>query len=123
MAGLAATRGDVVFTMDADLQDPPQEMPRLLERLDQGYDVVSGYKQRRLDPWHKVYPSAYSIGSSGWWTGVHLHDHVCGLKVYRARCARSAHLRRAAPLSWRPGRRPRASRHRDPTLHRARTAA
>lgn len=83
MAGFAATRGDVVFTMDADLQDPPQEMPRLLERLDQGFDVVSGYKQRRLDPWHKVYPSRVFNRIIGLLTGVHLHDHVCGLKVYR----------------------------------------
>lgn len=83
MAGFAVARGDLVFTMDGDLQDPPQEMPRLVDMIDQGYDVVSGWKQKRLDPWHKVYPSRIFNKLIGLLTGVHLHDHVCGLKCYR----------------------------------------
>jgi len=83
MAGFAAVRGELVFTMDADLQDPPQEMPRLAEKIDAGFDVVSGWKRHRLDPWHKVYPSRIFNKMIGWFTGVHLHDHVCGLKCYR----------------------------------------
>lgn len=83
MAGFAATRGELIFTMDADLQDPPQEMPRLAEKIDAGFDVVSGWKRPRLDPWHKVYPSRVFNKMIGWLTGVHLHDHVCGLKCYR----------------------------------------
>lgn len=83
MAGFTAARGDIVITMDADLQDPPEEIPRLLEQLDKGYDVVSGWKYRRLDPWHKVYPSRIFNALISMVTRVKLHDHVCGLKCYR----------------------------------------
>ena len=64
-AGLRTIRGDLVLTMDADLQDDPAEIPRLLAKLDEGYDVVNGWKQRRLDPWHKVYPSKVFNGMIG----------------------------------------------------------
>ncbi|WP_145373262.1 glycosyltransferase family 2 protein [Maioricimonas rarisocia] len=82
-AGMRAIRGDVVMTMDADLQDDPAEIPKFLERLDEGYDVVNGWKERRLDPWHKVYPSKVFNGMVGYLTGLHLHDHNCGLKLFR----------------------------------------
>ncbi len=83
MAGFAASGGEIVITMDADLQDPPSEIPALLEAIDSGQDVVSGWKHHRLDPWHKVYPSRVFNKLIGWLTGVRLHDHVCGLKAYR----------------------------------------
>ena len=83
MAGFAAAQGDVVITMDADLQDPPQEIPNLLAKLDAGFDVVSGWKRTRHDPWHKVFPSRIFNWMIGQCTGVRLHDHVCGLKCYR----------------------------------------
>ncbi len=83
MAGFAAARGERIITMDADLQDPPSEVPRLLETIENGFDVVSGWKQHRLDPWHKVYTSRIFNRLIGWLTGVKLHDHVCGLKAYR----------------------------------------
>lgn len=83
MAGFAIARGDVIVTMDADLQDPPEELPRLLAKLDEGFDVVSGWKRRRHDPWHKVYPSRVFNKLISMLTGVHLHDHVCGLKCLR----------------------------------------
>ena len=92
MAGFAAVRGDVVFMMDADLQDPPEEMPNLLSRLDCGYDVVSGWKKSRHDPWHKVYPSRVFNRIIGLLTGVHLHDHVCGLKCFRRPVVRDLKL-------------------------------
>jgi glycosyltransferase involved in cell wall biosynthesis len=83
-AGVKAARGDIVCTLDADLQDDPAEIPRLLAMLDQGYDVVSGWKKERHDPWHKVWPSrVFNIMVSGL-TRVHLHDHNCGMKAYRA---------------------------------------
>jgi len=88
MAGFAAARRDVVFMMDADLQDPPEEMPRLLDKLDEGYDLVSGWKRVRHDPWHKVYPSRVFNRLIGWLTGVRLHDHVCGFKVMRLEVAK-----------------------------------
>ena len=56
-AGFRAATGEIVFTMDADLQDDPIEIPEFLTALDAGKDLVSGYKQTRNDPWHKVYPS------------------------------------------------------------------
>ncbi len=82
-AGLHAVRGDLVMTMDADLQDDPAEIPHFLARLEEGFDVVNGWKQRRLDPWHKVYPSKVFNAMIGWLTGLHLHDHNCGIKMFR----------------------------------------
>lgn len=83
MAGFAAVRGEAVFMMDADLQDPPEEMPRMLAALDSGFDMVSGWKKIRHDSWHKVYPSRVFNRIIGWLTGVRLHDHVCGFKCFR----------------------------------------
>lgn len=82
-AGFAAATGEIVFTLDADLQDDPQEMPRFLEEMNKGFDVVSGWKQVRHDPWHKVGPSRVFNWLVGRLTGVKLHDHNCGFKCYR----------------------------------------
>jgi len=82
-AGFDASEGEIIITMDADLQDDPGEFPLLLAKLDQGFDVVSGWKQRRYDPWHKVWPSRVFNALVGKLTGVKLHDHNCGLKCYR----------------------------------------
>jgi glycosyltransferase involved in cell wall biosynthesis len=90
--GFAAAKGDVIITLDADLQDDPNEMPRLLEKLAEGYDVVSGWKKKRHDPWHKVYPSKVFNWLVGWLTGVKLHDHNCGIKAYRREVVREVRL-------------------------------
>lgn len=82
-AGFAAARGEIVFTLDADLQDDPREIPRFLETLGERYDVVSGWKRVRHDPWHKVGPSRIFNWLVSSLTGVHLHDHNCGMKCYR----------------------------------------
>lgn len=87
-AGMRAARGDLVMMMDADLQDDPAEIPNFLAKLDEGFDVVNGWKQRRLDPWHKVYPSRVFNWMIGRLTGLKLHDHNCGLKLFRAEVAR-----------------------------------
>ncbi|CAN5868529.1 N/A [soil metagenome] len=87
-AGFQAARGQVVFTMDADLQDDPAEIPKFLARLDEGYDVISGWKRTRHDPWHKVFPSRVFNAMVSYMTGCHLHDHNCGFKVYRAEVLR-----------------------------------
>lgn len=92
MAGLRAARGDVLITMDADLQDDPAEVPRLLARLEEGFDVVNGWKQRRLDPWHKTYPSKVFNWLVGRLTGLKLHDHNCGLKAFRREVAQELRL-------------------------------
>jgi len=82
-AGFAAARGEQIVTIDGDLQDDPCEIPQLLAVMEQGYDVVSGWKKIRHDPWHKVFPSRIFNGVVSWLTGVRLHDHNCGLKAYR----------------------------------------
>jgi glycosyltransferase involved in cell wall biosynthesis len=82
-AAFQAARGELVFTLDGDLQDDPAEIPRFLAALDQGFDVVSGWKKTRHDPWHKVYPSRVFNWLVSYLTGCHLHDHNCGFKVYR----------------------------------------
>jgi glycosyltransferase involved in cell wall biosynthesis len=83
VAGFQAARGEVVFTMDGDLQDDPAEVPRFLDELERGHDVVSGWKKTRHDPWHKVYPSRVFNWMVSAITGCHLHDHNCGFKLYR----------------------------------------
>ena len=81
--GFAAARGDVVVTMDGDLQDDPDELPRFLEMLDAGYDLVSGWKQRRQDPLGKTAPSKLFNWTVRKASGVPLHDFNCGFKAYR----------------------------------------
>jgi glycosyltransferase involved in cell wall biosynthesis len=82
-AGFEEARGEFVFTLDADLQDDPREIPRFLAAMTDDLDVVSGWKKVRRDPWHKVIPSRVFNGLVGWLTGVKLHDHNCGFKCYR----------------------------------------
>lgn len=83
-AGFTTARGDMILTLDADLQDDPAEIPNFLQAMAQGHDVVSGWKKVRLDPWHKVWPSRVFNFTVSWLTGVKLHDHNCGMKCYRA---------------------------------------
>jgi len=82
-AGFKAVHGSRVITLDADLQDDPREIPRFLDQMDRGVDVVSGWKRVRHDPWHKVGPSRVFNWLVGRMTGVRLHDHNCGFKAYR----------------------------------------
>ncbi len=82
-AGFRAAHGDMVVTLDADLQDDPAEIPRFLAAIENDLDVVSGWKQVRHDPWHKVFPSRVFNWMVGRITGVRLHDHNCGMKCYR----------------------------------------
>jgi glycosyltransferase involved in cell wall biosynthesis len=82
-AAFQAARGELVFTLDGDLQDDPAEIPQFLDRIEQGYDVISGWKKTRHDPWHKVYPSRVFNWMVSRLTGCHLHDHNCGFKLYR----------------------------------------
>lgn len=91
-AGIEASRGQILFCLDADLQDDPTEIPRFLERLDQGADVVNGWKERRLDPWHKTYPSKVFNWMVSSLTGLKLHDHNCGFKCFRREVAKELRL-------------------------------
>lgn len=83
-AGFLEARGDVVVTIDADLQDDPAEIPQLLAKLDEGFDLVSGWKTRRNDPFLRRLFSKIFNWTTGAVSGVHLHDVNCGLKAYRA---------------------------------------
>ena len=82
-AGFLAARGSTIFTLDGDLQDNPAEIPRFLAKLDEGFEVVSGWKRTRHDPWHKVGPSRVFNRLVSSLTGCRLHDHNCGFKAYR----------------------------------------
>jgi glycosyltransferase involved in cell wall biosynthesis len=91
-AGFDRARGDIVFTLDADLQDDPKEIPRFLAELDKGLDVVSGYKQKRHDPIHKVFPSRVFNAMVRSLTGTKLRDVNCGFKAYRADVVKNVRL-------------------------------
>lgn len=82
-AGFRIAAGDVIVTMDADLQDRPAEMRKLLARLDEGCDLVSGWKYERQDPLSKRLPSKLFNRMTAFLTGVPLHDFNCGFKAYR----------------------------------------
>lgn len=88
-AGFAASSGELIFTMDSDLQDDPAEIPAFIEKLDQGYDLVSGWKFKRLDPLSKRLPSKLFNLVTSLTSGIRLHDFNCGFKLYRGEVARS----------------------------------
>jgi glycosyltransferase involved in cell wall biosynthesis len=83
-AGFLEARGDVIVTIDADLQDDPAEIPKLLAKIEEGFDLVSGWKTRRNDPLFRRFFSKIFNWATGVISGVHLHDVNCGLKAYRA---------------------------------------
>jgi glycosyltransferase involved in cell wall biosynthesis len=91
-SGFSIVRGDIVVTMDGDLQDDPDELPNFLAMIDQGYDLVSGWKQRRQDPLGKTAPSRVFNWTVRKTTGVQLHDFNCGFKAYRREVTSSIRL-------------------------------
>jgi glycosyltransferase involved in cell wall biosynthesis len=91
-AGFAQACGEVIVTIDGDLQDDPAEIPRLLVKLEEGFDLVSGWKTHRRDPLSRRLPSRLFNRVSGWISGVRLHDMNCGLKAYRAEVVRDLRL-------------------------------
>ena len=91
-AGFAQARGEVIVTIDGDLQDDPAEIPRLLLKLEEGFDLVSGWKAARRDPLRRRLASRIFNRIAGWLSGVRLHDVNCGLKAYRADVVRGLRL-------------------------------
>ncbi len=91
-AGFEHARGDVIVTMDGDGQDDPAEIPRLLAKLDEGFDLVSGWKARRRDPLSRRLLSRIFNGVTSRVSGLRLHDFNCGLKAYRAEVVRGLNL-------------------------------
>ncbi|HEX2963111.1 MAG TPA: glycosyltransferase [Ignavibacteriales bacterium] len=81
--GFKQVTGDVVITMDADLQDDPSEIVNLLQKLEEGYDLVSGWKKQRFDPFIKRHSSKFFNYVTGLMSGIKIHDFNCGLKAYR----------------------------------------
>lgn len=86
-AGFAAAAGDYIATLDADLQDDPSELPAMIQKLERGFDLVNGWKRRRLDPWNKIVPSKVFNWLVNNTTGLRLHDHNCGIKLMRREVA------------------------------------
>lgn len=82
-AGFFRSRGEIVVTIDADLQDDPHEIPALLDKLDEGFDLVSGWKTNRQDPFSKTVPSKFFNWITARLSGIKIHDFNCGLKAYR----------------------------------------
>jgi glycosyltransferase involved in cell wall biosynthesis len=91
-AGFGHARGETVVTIDADLQDDPAEIPRLLVKLDEGFDLVSGWKTHRRDPLRRRVLSRIFNWVTGRVSGLRLHDMNCGLKAYRAEVVRGMPL-------------------------------
>ena len=82
-AGIEHARGEIIIPMDGDLQNDPRDIPRLLEKLEEGYDLVSGWRIERQDPLGKRFPSQIANRLISWISGVRLHDYGCTLKAYR----------------------------------------
>ncbi len=89
--GFKAAQGDVVITMDADMQDSPDEIPELRRMIvEDGYDLVSGWKQKRHDPLSKTIPTKFFNAATRWSSGIkNLHDFNCGLKAYKLKVIKS----------------------------------
>jgi len=93
LAGIDHSEGEVIVPMDADLQNDPNDIPRLTALIEQGYDVVSGWRKNRKDRlWTRRVPSMLANGLISRWTGVELHDYGCTLKAYRATVVKGQQL-------------------------------
>lgn len=82
--GFKETQGDIVITMDADLQDSPDEIPELKAKIEEGFDLISGWKQKRYDPITKTVPTKLFNWATRKMSGIYLHDFNCGLKAYKS---------------------------------------
>lgn len=92
-AGFDASRGDIVITIDADLQNNPRDIPKLLAKMDEGYDIVSGWRQNRKEPFFsRRLPSMLANGLISRVTGVSLHDYGCTLKAYKSEVVKNVDL-------------------------------
>ena len=91
-AGFARARGHYVATLDADLQDDPAEIPAMVDKLEAGADLVSGWKRKRHDPWEKRLPSKFFNGITRLLSGIPLHDFNSGIKAYRAEVVKSVRV-------------------------------
>ena len=91
-AGFQTSQGEVILTMDSDLQDDPEEIPSFLDKLDEGFDLVSGWKKKRNDPLSKTLPSKFFNKVTSFISGIKLNDFNCGFKAYRKEVLEYIHL-------------------------------
>jgi len=91
-SGFDASLGEIIITMDADLQDDPKEIPNFIKKIEEGYDLVSGWKKKRYDPLTKTIPSKIGNWVTRKLTGVKIHDLNCGYKAYRKRVVKGMRL-------------------------------
>ncbi len=91
-AGFIQSRGEAVVTIDGDLQDDPAEIPRLLAKLEEGFDLVSGWKTQRQDSWRRRWLSKIFNFTASRMSGLHLHDMNCGFKAYRSEVVKGLRL-------------------------------
>ncbi|MFO7963725.1 MAG: glycosyltransferase family 2 protein [Desulfobacterales bacterium] len=89
VAGFELASGEIIVTMDGDLQNDPADISRLIDKLQEGWDIVSGWRKNRKDSRWRVFPSRIANKIISWTTGVRLHDYGCSLKAYRAVCVKS----------------------------------
>jgi glycosyltransferase involved in cell wall biosynthesis len=89
VAGFDHARGEIIVTLDGDLQNDPSDIPLLLVKIEEGYDIVSGWRKNRKDHFSRVLPSRIANAIISVSTGVRLHDYGCSLKAYRAECIKS----------------------------------
>jgi glycosyltransferase involved in cell wall biosynthesis len=91
-SGFKIAKGEIIITMDADLQDTPEEIPNFIKKINEGYDLVSGWKKIRHDPLSKTLPSKIGNKFASLLTGVKLHDFNCGFKAYRSKVVKNLNL-------------------------------
>lgn len=91
-SGFKLVRGEITITMDADLQDTPEEIPNFIKKIEEGYDLVSGWKKIRHDPISKTFPSKLGNKLASFLTGIKLHDFNCGFKAYRSQVVKNLNL-------------------------------
>ncbi|MFC1876548.1 glycosyltransferase family 2 protein [Thermodesulfobacteriota bacterium] len=89
VAGFDHAEGNVIVTMDGDLQNDPADIPLLMDKIGDGYDIVSGWRKYRKDSFTRVLPSMVANKIISWTTGVQLHDYGCSLKAYRSNCIKT----------------------------------
>ncbi len=91
-SGFEYARGEIIITMDADLQDNPKEIKRFIDKINEGFDLVSGWKKKRHDPIAKTFPSKIGNWTTRLLTGVKIHDLNCGFKAYRSEVVKNLNL-------------------------------
>jgi glycosyltransferase involved in cell wall biosynthesis len=89
VAGINYAKGEIIITMDGDLQNDPSDIPLLIQKIEEGNDIVSGWRKNRQDHFSRVLPSRAANAIISYTTGVHLHDYGCSLKAYRAQCIKN----------------------------------